>query len=277
MTRFGVMKHLRVLEDAGLVVTRRSGREKLHFLNPVPIRLIHDRWIDKYTERQVSALVDLKHELEERRHDGSTETSVDDPGLPRLHQGHAAGDLGRDHEARVDREVRLRRTGRVRPRPPARRRLPSTRRARRCARWAHPDVAIDGEVIEVDPPHKLVQTWRMLMDEAMAAEGFTRLTYEIVEGTGGRHQAHGDPRARGRAEARRCCCPAAWRTGRRRRLELGAQRPQVAARDRQGSGLAEPAQPGLRTRRREPARAGPPAVDPHPNEEANTRWRSAPS
>jgi len=65
MTRFGVMKHLRVLEDAGLVVTRRSGREKLHFLNPVPIRLIHDRWIDKYRERQVSALADLKTELEE--------------------------------------------------------------------------------------------------------------------------------------------------------------------------------------------------------------------
>jgi DNA-binding transcriptional ArsR family regulator len=64
MTRFGVMKHLRVLEDAGLVVTRRSGREKLHFLNAVPIRLIHDRWIDKYTERQVSALADLKAELE---------------------------------------------------------------------------------------------------------------------------------------------------------------------------------------------------------------------
>ena len=64
MTRFGVMKHLRVLEEASLVVTRRSGREKLHFLNPVPIRLIHDRWIDKYTERQVSALADLKHELE---------------------------------------------------------------------------------------------------------------------------------------------------------------------------------------------------------------------
>lgn len=65
MTRFGVMKHLRVLEDAGLVVTRRSGREKLHFLNPVPIGLIHDRWIDKYTERQVSALAALKSELEE--------------------------------------------------------------------------------------------------------------------------------------------------------------------------------------------------------------------
>src|ERR1051326_6545855 len=64
MTRFGVMKHLRVLEDAGLVVTRRSGREKLHFLNPVPIRLIHDRWIGKYRERHVSALAELKSELE---------------------------------------------------------------------------------------------------------------------------------------------------------------------------------------------------------------------
>ncbi|MEV6345042.1 metalloregulator ArsR/SmtB family transcription factor [Actinoplanes sp. NPDC051851] len=65
MTRFGVAKHLRVLEEAGLVVIRRSGREKLHFLNPVPIREIHDRWIDKYTERHVTALIDLKRTLEE--------------------------------------------------------------------------------------------------------------------------------------------------------------------------------------------------------------------
>jgi len=64
MTRFGVMKHLRILEGAGLVVTRRAGREKHHYLNPVPVRLIHDRWIDKYTERRVSALADLKQELE---------------------------------------------------------------------------------------------------------------------------------------------------------------------------------------------------------------------
>ena len=64
MTRFGVMKHLKVLEEADLVVTRRQGREKLHFLNPVPIRLIHDRWIDKYTERNVTALLDLKTQLE---------------------------------------------------------------------------------------------------------------------------------------------------------------------------------------------------------------------
>ena len=64
MTRFGVMKHLRVLEDAGLVVTRRSGREKLHHLNVVPIRLIHDRWIDKYRAGPATYLADLKRELE---------------------------------------------------------------------------------------------------------------------------------------------------------------------------------------------------------------------
>jgi DNA-binding transcriptional ArsR family regulator len=67
MTRFGVMKHLKVLENAGLVITRRQGREKLHFLNAVPIRLIHDRWIDKYREREVSALADLKTSLESRK------------------------------------------------------------------------------------------------------------------------------------------------------------------------------------------------------------------
>src|ERR671915_1908345 len=65
MTRFGVMKHLRVLEDARLIVTRREGREKLHFLNPVPIRLIHDRWISKYTAEWAAMLSGLKTELEE--------------------------------------------------------------------------------------------------------------------------------------------------------------------------------------------------------------------
>jgi DNA-binding transcriptional ArsR family regulator len=65
MTRFGVMKHLRVLEEASLVTTRRRGREKLHFLNPVPIRLIHDRWVSKYAEPWAAALSELKHDLEE--------------------------------------------------------------------------------------------------------------------------------------------------------------------------------------------------------------------
>src|SRR3954464_8533917 len=64
MTRFGVMKHLRVLEDANLVVTRRRGREKLHFLNPVPIRLVHDRWVSKYAEPWAASLSDLKQRME---------------------------------------------------------------------------------------------------------------------------------------------------------------------------------------------------------------------
>ncbi len=65
MTRFGVMKHLRVLEEAGLVVTKKRGREKLHFLNPVPIRLVHDRWVSKYAEPWAATLSGLKQTLEE--------------------------------------------------------------------------------------------------------------------------------------------------------------------------------------------------------------------
>ena len=67
MTRFGVMKHLKVLEEAGLVVTRKSGREKLHFLNPVPIRLIQDRWVSKYAEPWAAALTELKTQLEDNQ------------------------------------------------------------------------------------------------------------------------------------------------------------------------------------------------------------------
>src|ERR687889_1619300 len=64
MTRFGVMKHLKQLEEAGLVVTRRAGRQKLHYLNPVPIRLVHDRWVSKYAEPWAAALSDLKTDLD---------------------------------------------------------------------------------------------------------------------------------------------------------------------------------------------------------------------
>src|SRR4051812_12935964 len=66
MTRFGVMKHLRILEGAGLVVVKRRGREKLHFLNPIPIRLIHDRWVSKFAAPLAAALTELKHQLEEK-------------------------------------------------------------------------------------------------------------------------------------------------------------------------------------------------------------------
>ena len=65
MSRIGVMKHLRVLEEAGLIVTKRRGREKLHFLNPVPIRLVHDRWVSKYAEPWVATLTGLKKQLED--------------------------------------------------------------------------------------------------------------------------------------------------------------------------------------------------------------------
>src|SRR5918995_1676704 len=64
MSRFGVMKHLKVLEEAGLITTQKRGREKLHFLNPVPIRLIHDRWVSKYAQPWASALSELKKEME---------------------------------------------------------------------------------------------------------------------------------------------------------------------------------------------------------------------
>ena len=69
MTRFGVAKHLKVLEQADLVIIRKSGRERLHYLNPVPIRMIHDRWIDKYTEEHVRALTNLKRAAEENDDD----------------------------------------------------------------------------------------------------------------------------------------------------------------------------------------------------------------
>ncbi len=69
MSRFGVMKHLKVLEEAGLVTTKRRGREKLHFLNPVPIRLIHDRWVGKYAEPWASALSELKQDLEKNENE----------------------------------------------------------------------------------------------------------------------------------------------------------------------------------------------------------------
>jgi DNA-binding transcriptional ArsR family regulator len=77
MTRFGVMKHLRVLEQAGLVTTRRSGREKLHYLNPVPIRLIHDRWVSKYAEPLAATLSGIKRELEEEERWTPTQSSTD--------------------------------------------------------------------------------------------------------------------------------------------------------------------------------------------------------
>jgi DNA-binding transcriptional ArsR family regulator len=104
MTRFGVMKHLKVLEEAGLVTTRRRGREKLHFLNPVPIRLVHDRWVSKYAEPWVAALSGLKNTIEEEANDGHEEQReealdglADGEGVRDLHPHDAGASLGGHH------------------------------------------------------------------------------------------------------------------------------------------------------------------------------------
>ena len=136
MTRFGVMKHLKQLEEAGLVVTRRRGREKLHFLNPVPIRLVHDRWVSKYAEPWVAGLSDLKQKLEQ----------LHGKGLRDLHQDDPRPTVAGDHRSRDPREVQLRRERRRRTGRPDRawswrRRRLRARRGRgargRSARMVH--------------------------------------------------------------------------------------------------------------------------------------------
>ena len=106
MTRFGVMKHLRVLEEAGLVVTRRRGRNKLHFLNAVPIRLVHDRWVSKYAEPWAATLSDLKHELEEKTMEKVFEIYIKTTP-ERLWQAITDTEMGREVQVRRGRQVGL--------------------------------------------------------------------------------------------------------------------------------------------------------------------------
>jgi DNA-binding transcriptional ArsR family regulator len=165
MTRFGVMKHLRVLEEAGLVVARRRGREKLHYLNPVPIRLIHDRWIDKYTERFAAMLVDLKHDLEE----GSME---------KVFEIYIKTTPERLWQAITDPAMRARYSFGVAVYSewtPG-----STYQGRTTELTVAPGTAIaEGVNLEVDPPRRLVQTFRALWSDEVKSEGDSRVTYEI--------------------------------------------------------------------------------------------------
>lgn len=176
MTRFGVMKHLTVLEEAGLVVTRRSGREKLHFLNAVPIQLIHERWIDKYDQRGVErlhALTDLKNALETTM---STHAETATVLVNRIWIKADAATVWRaitspDWNARYGygspSHYDLVPGGSFRTLPSPEMGMPADQ------------PIIDGEVIEVVENVRLVQTWRTLWDDEARAEGFQRLTYEL--------------------------------------------------------------------------------------------------
>ncbi|WP_370652981.1 ArsR/SmtB family transcription factor, partial [Frankia sp. CIT1] len=160
ITRFGVMKHLKQLEEAGLVVTRRRGREKLHFLNPVPIRLVHDRWVSKYAEPWAAALSGIKQRLEN--------------SMEKVFEIYIRTTPERLWEAITDPEIR------------------STYNfgARVISDWTPgsryemgapgaPGPLGEGENLEIDPPRRLVQSATMLWSDEVKREGTSRITWEI--------------------------------------------------------------------------------------------------
>jgi uncharacterized protein YndB with AHSA1/START domain len=161
MTRFGVMKHLKVLEEAGLVTTRRRGREKLHFLNPVPIRLVHDRWVSKYAEPWAATLVGLKSTLEEDGMEKVFEIYIKTTP-ERLWEAITDGELRRKYSFGVGVESDW---------------TPGSRYA--GVHPMAPGPISEGENLEVDPPHRLVQSFTALWSEDVKAEGTSRVTWEI--------------------------------------------------------------------------------------------------
>ncbi|MGZ4380322.1 MAG: ArsR/SmtB family transcription factor [Gaiellaceae bacterium] len=159
MTRFGVMKHLSQLEEAGLVVTRRRGREKLHYLNPVPIRLVHDRWVSKYAEPWAAGLSDLKHRLESQ--------------MEKVFEIYIKTTPERLWEAITDPEIRSKYTFGARYTSDL---TPGSR-----YEMSNPSATLlaEGENLEVDPPRRLAQTMVALWGDDVKAEGTSRITWEI--------------------------------------------------------------------------------------------------
>ena len=161
MTRFGVMKHLKVLEDAGLVTTKKRGREKLHFLNPVPIRLVHDRWVSKYAEPWAAGLSGLKRELEEQL-------------MEKVFEIYIKTTPERLWEAITDSEMRSKYTfgsG-----------VESDWTAGSSYKTVHPSAngpISEGENLEVDPPRRHVQSFNALWSDDVKAAGASRVTWEI--------------------------------------------------------------------------------------------------
>ena len=162
MSRFGVMKHLKVLEDAGLVVTRRRGREKLHFLNPVPIRLVHDRWVHKYAEPWVAGLSEIKEKLERQ--------------MEKVYEIFIKTTPDRLWEAITDPEIRARYNFGAAANSEWRVGSPITVDVAK-----HGIRLGEGEVLECDPPRRLVHTMECLWDDEVRAEGTTRVTWEIEQ------------------------------------------------------------------------------------------------
>jgi uncharacterized protein YndB with AHSA1/START domain len=160
MTRFGVMKHLKQLEEAGLVVTKRRGRKKLHFLNPIPIRLVHDRWVSKYAEPWAAGLTGLKNRLEEP--------------MEKVFEIYIKTTPERLWEAITDTEIRSKYTFGAR--------ISSDwkRGSRYEQRNPHTNGLLgEGENLEVDPPRRLVQSMTALWGEDVKSEGTSRVTWEI--------------------------------------------------------------------------------------------------
>jgi uncharacterized protein YndB with AHSA1/START domain/DNA-binding MarR family transcriptional regulator len=161
MTRFGVMKHLRVLEEAGLVVTRRRGREKLHFLNPVPIRLVHDRWVSKYAELWTATLSNLKKGLEEKTMEKVFEIYIKTTP-ERLWEAITNPEMRRKYNFGVGVESDWSPGSRYEALTPM-----------------APGAIWEGENLEVDPPRRLVQSFNALWGEDVKREGTSRVTWEI--------------------------------------------------------------------------------------------------
>jgi uncharacterized protein YndB with AHSA1/START domain len=160
-TRFGVMKHLRVLEDAGLITTRRRGREKLHFLNPVPIRLVHDRWVSKYAEPWAATLTGLKRRLEERT-------------MEKVFEIYIKTTPERLWEAITDSELRSRYTFGVG--------ISSDWTPGSRYEAVHPNGPTpisEGENLEIDRPRRLVQSFNALWSDDVREAGTSRVTWEI--------------------------------------------------------------------------------------------------
>jgi uncharacterized protein YndB with AHSA1/START domain len=162
MTRFGVMKHLKVLEEARLVVTKRRGREKLHFLNPVPIRLVHDRWVSKYAEPWAAGLSGLKTEMEAE--------------MEKVFEIYIKTTPERLWEAITDSDIRQKYNFGVGIQSDY---TPGSR-----YESVHPAAGIaiaEGENLEVEPPRRLVQSFTALWDDDVKAEGTSRVTWEIEQ------------------------------------------------------------------------------------------------